>query len=195
MNASEIKALGNIWGAQHGLLSIAELELLMVAVSSAPFREVLEVGHYFGLSTCAIVHALQECGGEWSMTTVDAHIPDAWVGLPAAVEAFQANRTAHFDSPNLRVVIDRSQTITGTRADFVFYDGDHADEQLRFTEVIMASPSVRTFLFDDRDFPIPRLCSDRLIQAGWRDASPPSVRLPGDKLNPETQTLAWFSRP
>jgi hypothetical protein len=37
-------------------------------------------------------------------------------------------------------------------------------------------------------------CAEELLSAGWRDCSPPLNRLPGDKTNPDTQTMAWFER-
>lgn len=194
MNAQQIKALGETWGAQHGLLSVAELELLMSAVRATDPRTVLEVGHYCGLSTCAIVHALKQTGSDWELSTVDAHIPDEWVSRPAAIATFEGNLAAYFHDERITPIYRRSQTITSIDADFVFYDGDHGEEQLRFTRLVIDSPSVDAFLFDDRDFDVPRLCAAELLAAGWVDHTPSLRRLPADKMNPETQTLAWFTR-
>ena len=194
MTPQEIKALGKVWGAQDGLLSVAELEVLMGAVRTSEARTVLEVGHYCGLSTCAIVHALQQTGNDWELFTVDAHIADSWVGRPASVETFEGNMAAYFHDARVTPIYLRSQTVTHTDADFVFYDGDHGEEQLRFTRMTLASPSVKNFLFDDSDFDFPRTCCEELRAAGWDELSPILRRLPADKLNPETQTLAWFRR-
>lgn len=189
----DIRSLSN-WGEQGGLLSTSEIDTLMRAVSAADVRSVLEVGHYYGLSTCAIVRALQERGGDWKFTTVDAHVPDSWVGRPAPISAFEANRIVHFDDPRLTAVFGMSQEITAIDADFVFYDGDHGEEQLRFTRVVIASPSIRRFLFDDRDFNWPVICCEELRAAGWIDKSPELIRQGGDKAHAGTQTLGWFER-
>ena len=164
----------------------------MSAVSGA--RNVLEVGHYYGLSTCAMVLALQSSGHEWKLTTVDAHIPDAWVGRIAPIASFEANRLAHFDDDRVTAVFDRSENITSIDADFVFYDGDHGEEQLRFTRLVMESPSVKRFLFDDRDFTWPKQCCEELRAAGWKDLSPELLRQGGDKTIANTQTIGWFER-
>jgi hypothetical protein len=194
LNAAEIKALGEVWGAQHGLLSVAELQVLMGALQDGRYHTVLEVGHYCGLSTCAIVHALRQNGQDWEVISVDAHIADPWVERAASVETFEANRDAYFADDRLLAIYARSETISSIDADFVFYDGDHGDEQLRFTRAVIASPKVSTFLFDDRDFDVPRRCTAELVAAGWTDRSPSLRRLPADKMNPATQTLAWFTR-
>lgn len=166
----------------------------MCAVRTAEARTVLEVGHYCGLSTCAIVHALWQTGNDWEFVTVDAHIADPWVERPASVETFEGNLAAYFHDDRVTPIYLRSQTIAHTDADFVFYDGDHGAEQLRFTHVVMSAQSVATFMFDDSDFPVPKQCAAELVAAGWLDRSPKLNRLPGDKTNPETQTLAWFTR-
>lgn len=196
MNPYQIKQLGPaVWGEQGGLLSVDELDLLMKAAGDPRVEVVLEVGHYHGLSTCALVHALRQRGGDWSLLTVDAHVPDPWVARPAPVKSFEDNRDKYFSDDRLTAVFERSETISDTQADFVFYDGDHGEEQMRFTRLVMAAPTVRVFIFDDRDFPHPRACCDALRRAGWEDRSPKLERLPGDKTHPATMTLAWFERP
>jgi hypothetical protein len=212
MNAHEIKALGAIWGHQSGLLSAGELDALMGLVAAKHIDwerrdpsvfAVLEVGHFMGLSTCGIVHALQGVSGwggdfwgcdDWTITTVDAHIADAWVPeTPTWV--FEENMRTHFADPRLTVRFDLSQTLVAPLPfDFVFYDGDHAEEQERFTLAVLKSPRVRTFVFDDRDFPVPARCCEILREAGWVDESPAVVRAPGDKGGAETMTLGVFRR-
>lgn len=192
--ALRIKRIRNTWGGQDGLLSVGELAHLMAlaAAEPGPLR-ILEVGHYLGLSTCGIVTAL-EGRDDWAMLTVDSHEPDQWVGRTDPRD-FERNRREHFDSPKLKVEIGRSQGLTAPLSfGFVFYDGDHAEEQRRFTEEVMASPAVRTLVFDDRDFAVPRECCSMLDAAGWIDESPPLARLDGDKRNPETMTLGVFRR-
>jgi predicted O-methyltransferase YrrM len=194
VNAEAIKALGSVWGSQGGLLSVAELRLLMQLARAFPGRapHVLEVGHYMGLSTCGLVHALRERGDDWRLTTVDAHCRDAWV--PATDPAvFERNRADHFADERLEVVIGLSQELTAPLPfDVVFYDGDHAEEQRRFTSAVIESQRVRLFVFDDRDFAVPVECCADLRAAGWRDESPALQRLQRDKRNPGTMTLGVF---
>lgn len=196
MKAEEIKGLGAIWGKQNGLLSTTELETLMWWLKrfEGPLR-VLEVGHYLGLSTCGIIHALRGREAAWKVTSLDAHCSDDWV--PATNPSdFEANREQFFKHPNLTTLYERSQTLVAPLPyDFIFYDGDHGEEQERFTKVVLASPDVRIFLFDDRDFEFPSRCEYMLKKAGWTDLSPVLSRRRGDKTNPMTQTIAVFHRP
>jgi predicted O-methyltransferase YrrM len=204
LNAHQIKSLGAIWGHQDGLLSENELALLMLLTMSAPRPlAVLEVGHFMGLSTCGLVHSLRRASDHladagamsaWHLTTVDAHIADAWVPeTPTWV--FEENMREHFSDPRVTVRYELSQTLTAPLPfDFVFYDGDHAEEQERFTRAVIDSPRVRTLVFDDRDFPVPARCCEILRAAGWRDESPECVRVPGDKCGAETMTLGVFRR-
>jgi hypothetical protein len=205
MNAHEIKSLGAIWGHQSGLLSVSELETLMGLAASAmvlgvvehrrPFA-VIEVGHFMGLSTCGLVHALRRVyGGDWHLTTVDAHIADAWVP-ETPPEIFLDNMLTHFADPRVEVRFELSQTLVAPLPfDFVFYDGDHAEEQERFTLAVIESPRVRTYVFDDRDFPVPTRCCEILRAAGWIDESPALLRAPGDKDGDgTTMTLGVFRR-
>jgi hypothetical protein len=93
------------------------------------------------------------------------------------------------------VRFEMSQTLVAPLPfDFVFYDGDHGEEQERFTVAVIESPRVRTLVFDDRDFPVPTRCCEILRAAGWRDESPECVRVPGDKQGAETMTLGVFRR-
>lgn len=194
MNARQIKALGEIWGEQYGLLSVSELGVLMSVVRLSDATNLLEVGHYCGLSTCAIVNALWQRGDDWELTTVDAHIADQWVERPADIATFEGNRGRYFQDARVSPLFIRSETIDRIESEFVFYDGDHGEEQLRFTRAVIDSPAVQTFMFDDRDFDFPKLCVEELRASGWADHSPTLTRLPGDKMNEGTQTLGWFTR-
>lgn len=192
MLPSGIKDMAD-WGSQRGLLSSAEITLLMGLVRRHGSR-VLEVGHYYGLSTCAMVTALRHSGKEWSLLTVDAHISDAWVP-ETDPEVFFVNKREHFNDPRLQVLIQRSESIVHLDGfDFVFYDGDHADEQMRFTELVHNTPSVKTFVFDDRDFVVPEKCCHYLRTMGWTDHSPTCARVTGDKNSDDTMTLGVFTR-
>lgn len=184
------------FGSQNGLLSEAECQVLtalMGLVPKSPLR-VLEVGHFLGLSTWMITLGLRRRGGSWTVTTVDAHCADPWV--PATdPQAFLANRDELFpEVTDVRFI--RSETLEAPLEwDVVFYDGDHGEEQLRFTEAVIASPSVELFVFDDRDFPVPAKCEALLAATpGWEAISMIFKRLHGDKTHPETMTLAAWRR-
>jgi hypothetical protein len=197
MNGIELRALSE-WGGQGGLLSPREVDELMRVVSSVSGAHVsvLEVGHYYGLSTCALVHALSSnLHRTWSLLTVDAHIADMWV--PETDPAvFFANKRKHFDDPRVQVLIADSRSIQRLDGfDVVFYDGDHAEEQRRFTQLVIDSPHVTTYIYDDADFVIPVECAAMLRNAGWIDGSPALCRGADDKRNPDTMTLAIWRRP
>jgi len=196
MTGQTIKDMG-CWGSQDGLLSPAEVEHLMSVVASEPGRHVsiLEVGHYYGLSTYAICEAMRHNAYRtWSLLTVDAHIADRWVP-ETDPSVYFGNKSAHFNHPQVQTIIADSRGIVRLDGfDVVFYDGDHAEEQERFTRLVIDTPSVRTFVFDDRDFDVPRACEGLLRAAGWADDSPPMQRLGSDKLNPHTMTLGVWRR-
>lgn len=207
MTPREIKVLGSsVWGAQSGLLSVAELELLWGLVQQAfidadkPDFRLLEIGHYHGLSTCCIVHALSELAPVntklvgWEMLTVDSHEADQWVGKTDPM-VFVKNYNEHFNDDRCQPIFDRSQhAVAPLEYDAIFYDGDHGQEQARFTGEVMASDRVKLFIFDDRDFQVPAACCATLRDAGWVDESPPLVRMAVDKMDPLTQTLGVFRR-
>lgn len=183
--ARAMKAQG-CWGEQEGLLSASEMVALGELVK--PYPTVLEVGHYHGLSTWSL-H-----GKGRTVVTVDSHHGDAWVPQPARPEKFLANMRALECIGVVPLFIDSKAIVAPICFPFVFYDGDHGPEQLRFTQAVIASPAVELFVFDDRDFPFPELCCQELRDAGWRDASLPCVRGPRDKQSEETMTLGVFAR-
>ena len=191
MNGRKLKSY-DCWGFQHGLLSADEIDCLMSAVVGS--THILEVGHYYGLSTCAIVGAMQSTARHWSLVSVDAHIPDAWV--PESLYApYLANKIAHFNDPRVMTLIQRSEAITQMDGfDTLFYDGDHGEEQMRFITMAAETESMRMIIYDDRDFEVPSQCSEYLRRAGWREHSLPTRRLEDDKDNPNTMTLAIFTK-
>jgi len=199
VKAREIRALGN-WGSQGGLLSEAELAFLMeitglIARERGEGFRMLEVGHYYGLSTMGIVRTLQQSLlVHWKLITLDAHCADPWV--PATdPNVFFKNQWDRFPDPRVEVQIQRSELLTGLPPlDAVFYDGDHGNEQFRFTQMVHATPGIKTFLFDDRDFPVPVKCVEFLRDHGWDDFSPQLVRGPQDKAHPLTMSIGWFRR-
>jgi len=193
----QIKAMG-CWGAQDGLLSASEIEHLAKVVRtswpqprSGERYRVLEVGHYYGLSTYVLANAIQPRG---SLVSIDAHIQDHWV-KDSNENGYFENIHRLLDPYDVQTLIMNSEAIkTIDGFDIVFYDGDHAEEQRRFTEVVMMSKTCKLFIFDDRDFPIPADCCDMLRKAGWKDESLPVVRGRVDKMSPETMTLGVFRR-
>lgn len=199
--AKEIRALGEaVWGPQGGLLSESELALLMKVIEDEtwPYSDILEVGHYHGLSTCGILEALEASGCGWvRFTTVDNHQADGSVG-ESSPDIFLDNLETYAckaEKVEVEVRIVDSQTLVRELPhDIIFYDGDHRAEQLRFTKLVMQSPSVRVFIFDDGDYPVPAHCCELLLKAGWKDESPPLFRGGNDKRDPETMTLKVFRR-
>jgi hypothetical protein len=189
--ARAIRARGD-WGEQGGLLSVAEMCLLNMLVYSQ--RRVLEVGHYCGLSTACLAHTEELEEDHWRIVvTVDSHAGDQWVPQPAGVERFLKN---HGNDWTVCPLFISSQAIVAPIAfPCVFYDGDHGAEQLRFTNEVIKSPMVKLFIFDDRDFPVPRECEQALRDAGWKDESPPLYRGPNDKRDEETMTMGVWRRP
>lgn len=191
------------YGMQGGLLSVAEMVKLydlcsgrnFIAPNLYPYA-VLEVGHYMGLST-AVLATIENRDRNFKVVSIDAHIEDAWV-KDSNEETYVANmKSDHADGTIQSITMDSRAVRSIYGFDTVFYDGDHAVEQLRFIrfmKVVHESPNVRLFIFDDRDFPVPVQCCDFLRANGWRDISPPLLRLNGDKTNPETMTLGVFVR-
>lgn len=212
MTPEGLKFLGeHVWGPQGGLLSLAECKLLSQLIeqegrcNTNPTAElfILEVGHFWGLSTAVISHA-------WPFSslhihTVDSHEADNMV--PASDEAIFRENMRVFASqwPSLKIEIARSQdafpdadAIAAGTPDIIFYDGDHREEQERFTRLVIEAKETHgwpsLFIFDDRDFEVPARCCELLREAGWSDESPPWRRLSGDKRNAETMTLGVFRK-
>lgn len=179
-----IRALG-CWGEQGGLLSVGEMCLLreLACEGKAP---ILEVGHYYGLSTTVLK------GPNRVVVTVDHHAGDNWVPEPAGVAKFLSNMGGcEFVAP---LFMNSRYLVAPLHYTMVFYDGDHGDEQMRFTVEVIRSDRVQLFVFDDRDFPVPSLCCEYLRSRGWKDESPPLHRGPQDKASEDTMTLGVFRR-
>ena len=203
MTMRELRAAAN-WGCQGGLLSVAEMEALHAAVLNAerhPAREesdrpfkVLEVGHYHGLSTAVIHAALVARKSPWEFRTIDHHRGDKWVPAGDSRQYFERNLSTYF--PGV-VFDDRDSGLLNAadaRAELVFYDGDHAAEQLRWTAMVHNS-GCRTFILDDLDWPSGRACRTFLEGFGWKLTTPEPVRdTAGDKATEWTMTLGVFTR-
>lgn len=179
------------WGAQGGLLSQRECETLFGLVCLAKPDLVLEVGHYCGLSTHVIADALRTLG-DGHLTTIDSYEPDKWVA-ESGKERFQKNAAAGLFH-EVGVLEVRSQDYDPGNYDFVFYDGDHGDEQLAFTRKVVLGRHCRVMVFDDADFPVPEQCCKYLAESGWYQLPLHPHRGPYDKQSPETMTLAAFVR-
>ncbi len=190
----KLKALP-CWGEQNGLLSVSEMVLLseLAADDNEP---VLEVGHYCGLSTVALMHESFR-----TVVTVDNHAGDQWVPKPAGVDAFLENVDRYgpnkhqVQRPHVAPLFIPSQVLHAPlHYSMIFYDGDHGAEQMRFTEEVHKSPKCTLYVFDDRDFPVPAQCCEWLRSMGWKDESPPVVRGGNDKASEETMSLGVFRR-
>lgn len=182
----DLPTRGPRWGPQGGLVSEAEISYLATVMHG--YERVLEVGHYYGLST-AVLAAV--CG---QVTSIDAHIAAGGLEAPNA-QQFYTNHRITF--PTVQVLEVRSESVRAIRGfNAVFYDGDHEEEQYRWTQLVLASPDVELFVFDDRDMDWPALCAELLRGEGWRDESPPLVHTWEQKTtHPDTMTLAVFRRP
>lgn len=200
-SAHEIKALSEVvWGSQGGLLSESELALLMKLIKDEawPGDRILEVGHFYGLSTCGILEALSEVGQPkvW-LTTVDNHKADGSVGDSDAQCFLHNLHTYMRDDEHVELeifLVDSQSIVRPIPHNIVFYDGDHREEQERFTRLVLESPNVRVFIFDDGDYAVPARCCELLKEAGWKDESPTLWRGPEDKRTPDTMTLKVFRR-
>ncbi len=172
------------WGMQGGLLSVAEIAYLANLVAKSTYNKFLE------LSTRVIGGTLGWYSDWATFVSVDNHKGDSRVPVPAGVEKFLGNAGAYCTP----LFIDSQALVAPLMFEFVFYDGDHEAEQMRFTQAVHESPMVELFVFDDRDFPVPAECCEWLRAKGWRDMSPPCQRLHGDKENEQTMTLGVFTR-
>ena len=175
------------WGEQGGLLSLSEMFLLWELTDDYEGPPILEVGHYFGLSTITLGY-----GARRTVVTVDNQKGDRCVPVPAGVERFLENVGSYTDI--CPIFMDSQNLVAPLHYSTVFYDGDHGDEQMRFTMEVHKSPKVELFVFDDRDFPVPAQCCEYLRSMGWVDESPPVHRGPQDKASEETMTLGVFRR-
>ena len=189
------------FGVANGLLSEDELSVLMSVVydyaGSRGHTNVLEVGHYYGLSTAALCRALQASENDWHLTSVDAHEPDGNVPEPAPWDAFLENVDAFCKDERIVPLKQRSQDTDLADVDVVFYDGDHGREQVDFAHRVQES-KCELFVFDDADWPKPVEARDFLLKNGWREIGPPRWRSKGNeghtKSNPRTMTLAVLTR-
>lgn len=207
------------YGMQGGLLSASEMVELYRFIKGTVYYpntpeqgrasgralfpvntlSILEVGHYMGLSTAVMAKAVNDNSELYRddyriIVSIDAHIPDAWV-KDSNEETYMSNmKDDHVHGTVQSLTMDSRAIRTIAGFDAVFYDGDHADEQWRFTQVVHQSPNVTLFIFDDRDFPVPAKCCEFLRANGWTDRSPELKRLNGDKTNPQTMTLGVFTR-
>jgi len=194
INGQVVKDYG-VWGGQDGLLSVGEIERLYTTLYDLDRNiQLLEVGHYCGLSTYVMHKALtQGLCSSWRITTIDAHIVDPWVKDSDAGIYF-ANRKRFFPSKNIQTIIMNSEAVQCLDGfNVVFYDGDHGMEQYRWTKMVNDSPDVGMFIFDDADFEVPAMCCQYLEESGWLTDRKTYTRGHGDKRNPATDTLAvWW---
>lgn len=182
------------WGAQGGLLSVLECSALYLAVAQYRPHQVLEVGHFLGLSTAVLMKALVS-QGRGALITVDHHKGDAWV--PHSPEApFLQNREKLF--PEAVYLPMASQDLPDgliRSCDFLFYDGDHGEEQLRFVQRASDLGGAQTIVLDDMDFRFGIECRNWLVEEGWREVTELVPRRgTHDKADADTYTLGIFRR-
>jgi len=191
VTGAELRAL-DCWGPEGGLLSESELDWLMDYVSKRWFHHVLEVGHYTGLSTLALIMGARL----GKLTTVDHHKGDKWVSGSSAATFLCNIAKAPPSKPLPDVIIAPYDTamLDWLKPSLLFWDADHGHEQVRAMCDAAQRKFIRAVVFDDADFEHAKIGAEVLRAHGWRDVSPPLYRGPQDKLDPKTMTLGAFER-
>ncbi len=184
-----------------GALSLTELNILAIEATDAKGRDALEVGHYKGLSTAAILGALPEGVRLW---TIDHHEGDEHCSPTSSTE-FEENIRGYADrrlqSRGLVAIFEPFESALESVPDnlgFVFYDADHSIEAVEdFWEIVHPKLSrVCSLLVDDADWPgslrLMRLAeNDGFRVAGWSGATYRGKR---DKADPRTNTMGVLIR-
>lgn len=186
-----------------GGLSVSELHELCYWACGFQPHEALEVGHWNGLSTVALLHALP---GGCRFTTIDHHLGDDKISrssrdtflMSVADNATVANLSSfHVDFRDWKEALDPRFMDSEVRYDFVFYDAQHTTEaSSRFwSSINWLIDSTCLLLYDDADWDGMKPLGDLAIGEGFEDVTRrPLQRLPGDKNNPETYTLRVLRR-
>ena len=146
-----------------GLMSARELDELAYWAEQAP-GPALEVGHYTGLSTAALLSSLP---ADLKFITIDDH---SWRDVPTGlfmenIAPFVGERyfVPMFD--DYRGVLAKSQETLG----FVFYDGPHShDDCDKFWSLVepLLQPEC-LFLFDDADWESMQRMGENVEAAGF----------------------------
>lgn len=125
---------------------------------------VLEIGAAYGFSSAAMA-----LGGAESVTSVDPH---TW--CPGSLEGMQANLAA-YEIENVRIVRDTFfnayETLSAYSFDFIFIDGDHARETVKFDmehakQLIRFGGNIACHDYDEDCCPGVRAALDELFPDG-----------------------------
>jgi predicted O-methyltransferase YrrM len=177
--------------------ALSELELTVLGDwSSKAKTAALEVGHYYGLSTVALLQSLPD---GIPLDTVDHHMGDKWAPR-SLISMFEKNVIPHVGSRTFQSFsmdfTDASDYLQGPYG-FVFYDAAHdVDSCEMFWSLYRGAMSQDCILvFDDADWE----SMDALRQAALGDDFDtvpvmPRSRKKDDKADPETYTLEVMRR-
>ena len=186
-------------GRVGGHLSLSEWSRLRETVAGA--KEVLEVGHYTGLSTSALLGGMDVSG---RLTSVDHHEGDFWIG-PS--ERSYINDVVKEYSPEDRPQVELVFRDFRDRValdmclgpfDYVFYDADHESRAVHdFWNLYEPRFAGRCVLaFDDCDWPGMTLLESLAVKlGGFIDVTERSIfRDRGQKVFSDTYTVRVMKR-
>ena len=185
----------------HGLMSVLEcVELAHWAAHLGPVN-ALEVGHYSGLSTLAILEGLPTGS---HLTTIDHHNGDNIVrASPPAVflsNLSHSNRWGDHREVGLSirfVSYQRGLLETERKFGFVFYDGAHTPEDCEeFWSLLYAHLQDKCVVaYDDADWRNMTRLGELAEKAGFRDVTRRALyRGAKDKNDPTTYTIKVLER-
>lgn len=184
-----------------GALSLAELNVLAVEAGIASGRDALEVGHYKGLSTAAILDSLPERVRLW---TIDHHQGDEH-SQPTSPTEFEENVRGYSsgrprDSRLVSLFAPFEFALDSVPDDlgFVFYDADHGVEaSASFWRLVQPKLGKRCVLvIDDADWQGGRRLNQLATGDGFEVAewSGPIYRGSRGKADPRTNTMGVLIR-
>lgn len=150
-----MKHYGAIRDDVSGALSSLECMKLGSLAQSTSATAALEVGNYFGLSTCVLLSALpREC----SLVTIDHHRGDDNCGA-TQVETFLQNISHYRGERDVTVLTKEMRgaltDLLGAKFGFVFYDADHTETGVAdfWARARYLLADECTLVFDDADWP------------------------------------------
>lgn len=161
--------------AIDGATSPFELLTLGNLLKTSSYTRVLEVGHWWGRSTAAI---LQTISPDAAFVSIDHHLGDNIIG-PSRSEEFTSNVAPYENGQDVTYIFDDFATVLPTLApfDFVFYDGDHSPAANRkFWECAPLTQDC-TLVMDDADWEGQLVLQVLAWKDGFKDITPyPIVR-------------------
>lgn len=187
----------NLRSAIPGALSVCELNILATEASLARGRNALEVGHYKGLSTAAILDSLPEGIVLW---TIDHHEGDANC-QPTETAEFEDNIRGYAGQGNPVAIYAPFEDALDSVPDdlrFVFYDADHSVEASEsFWRLVQ--PKLGEYcviIVDDADWQGGKRLHQLATLDGFKVAewSGTTYRGSRDKADPRTNTIEVLTR-